>query len=336
MINSSDIYRPAMSIFILNIIIIYVYPDNSVITKFISIIYLIILLMLFNGNLIGFSFIPQAKVLLDLDSSIIYWFKCGHPHAVRLLVAYPGYILCKIYNIDLNSGFSYYVITIFNLMFLNMMDVKSKFNNTEHKYLMELLNFICTVSLTILAFIINGRLIFAYLGFLIIIKTFTLVYIKEVKINIEKIILLAIGFTLNAVSIGTLTVNLIYILSMLYIYYSKILEESPSKIKQFFLLIVLAAIIYIVIKYAIIMLFRNINYFGGGFKGEIAMLNHGIGSFFILSRFQTIVFVVSMVILLYMNYLFIKKQIQKKCRVLPLLLGINISLYGLFLDFLLV
>ena len=34
-----------------------------------------------------FIFIPQAKALLDLNENILYWFKEGHMHAIRLLIA---------------------------------------------------------------------------------------------------------------------------------------------------------------------------------------------------------------------------------------------------------
>lgn len=331
--STSLICKPVVSISILNIILIYIYPNQHRVTKLISFIYFLILLIFLNGDLIRFSFIPQAKVLLDSNPNIIFWFKNGHPHAIRLLVAYPGYILSKVFNIDLNLGFSYYGITMFNLIYLVIMDSVNKLKNNSNKYLMVLLNFVCIIPLIILAFLMNGRLIFAYLGFLIIIEIFISIYKRGLKMNISYMILLVIAFILSTVSSGTLMVSLIYIISMLYVYYYKISRNPPSKIILFFLVIILSPIIYMVFKYAVFMLFRNINYFGGGFNGAIKMLNHGIGRFFILSRFQTILFMVIFIMFLYMNYLYIKKQIQKRCEILPLVLGINISLYGLLFGF---
>lgn len=327
--NVSKIYRPLVSILITNMIIIYIYPNKNIFTKFVSFVYFLILLIFIKEDFIRFSFIPQAKVLLDINKNLPFWFKSGHPHAIRLLVAYPGYILSQIFNIDLDLGFTYYGITMFNLIFLTMMNSLKKLKNNKHKYLIEILNILCMLPLTVLAFLMNGRLISAYLGFLIIIEVFVSIYTRGLKINITKMILLAIAFVLTTVSSGTLMVSLLYIISMLYIYYYKVMDNPPSKMKQLFLLIILSPVIYLVFKYAVIMLFKNINYFGGGFKGAINMLSHGVGRFFILSKFQTILFVFFIVLFLFINYLFIKKQIHMRCKVLPLLLGINISMYGL-------
>ncbi|MDR7857551.1 hypothetical protein [Tissierella sp.] len=332
-VNDSGAHRLAISIFIANLIIIYVYPSKSIFTKFVSFIYFLVLYICVKENIIKFSFIPQARALLDIDKSLLVWFKSGHPHAVRLLVAYPGYILSQVFEMDLDLGFSYYVITMFNIIFLTMMNSLKKLKENKHRYLIEVLNMLCMFPVTLLAFLMNGRLVFAYLGFLMITDIFISIYTKGIKLNISKIIFLAGAFVLTTVSSGTLMVSLIYIMVMLYVYYYRLIDNPPSIRKQIFSLLILSPLLYIVFEYATIMFIRNVNYFGGGFKGLINMLNHGVGRFFILSQFQTIIFIALITIFLIMNFLFIKKQIYKKNKILPLILGINISMYGLLFGF---
>ena len=53
-------------------------------------------------GIISLIFFPQAEVLLNTNENLFFWFKEGHVHAIRLLIAYPGFLFSKFYNISLN------------------------------------------------------------------------------------------------------------------------------------------------------------------------------------------------------------------------------------------
>ncbi len=95
------------------VILILLLYRSGLYAKGIVLLYYLILIVLLKGGGLSFDFIPQAKALLDLDQNVIFWLQLGHPHAIRLLLAYPGYIVSQVCDIDLNIAFSYYVVILF-------------------------------------------------------------------------------------------------------------------------------------------------------------------------------------------------------------------------------
>ena len=70
-----------------------------------------------------FQFWNQVYELLDENTNLIYWFRTGHWHAIRLFVAYPGYLISCVGKIGLDQGFTIYIGIIFELLYLYILRI---------------------------------------------------------------------------------------------------------------------------------------------------------------------------------------------------------------------
>lgn len=319
-----------LTISLICISIIMVFPMKNILGKAIALIYYIILLLLVQNKIIVFDFIPQARFLIENNTNIFYWFSVGNPHAIRLLAAYPAYIIVKLYKVNLDLAYSYYSIVLFTITYLFIID--SGYKLQKKKYLLDskIKNLLALIPLFILAFIMNGRLIVAYLGFCILIHLFLDLFNANNKPNmIVFLIKGSFGFFLTTVSSGTMITAIIYIIISMGILISK--EEKMGKHKRtiFVTILVLSPLLYKVFIYIWMMTMRNINYYGGGISGVFNMLNHGIGKYFLADG--SIYLIGSMIVLLIVlivNVKYLKFIIVKKYNYYPILFAINLSAYG--------
>lgn len=281
--------------------------------------YILLIAAVFFG-ILNFNFMPQAKVLLDDNNNLLYWFRSGHMHAVRLLIAYPGYILSTLFKCDLNVGYGYYSITIMWLLALIVYKI-SKFYCTKNRY--YIVNLITILLWNfMLSMVMNGRINFAFLGISISIYYSTLMK-KNIRIKkYKQLCMILIGFLLSTVSSGTMIVVSFYLLVVILLNINK--EIALFNIKFICLFFPLTLILgYPIIKYIVMMIRKNIVYFGG----IINMLQHGVGRVLPMYNSVVTILVVSIAVeILLLNYFIVIKLLKND--IFELILASNIALYG--------
>lgn len=278
-------------------------------------------------DLINFVFLSQALTLLNSNSNLLYWFFRGHIHAVRLLVSYPGYLLSIWCNIGLDDGFTIYIAVIFWILYWFVIKIL-KILETDDKALL-----ISGIFLFCLAVVMNGRIIFAYLGLTMLIYK-DIRNLKGRRIPLWRTVMITvISFILGTVSSGTMMVIVAYILLMTVVKLTYL--YSPKKC----LVVILWGIIglwlsstlfYSVFNYLLTMINKNITFFGDGFSGVVNMLNHGIGRYIYLSdsRYYFLYLIIGFSGLT-VNFLVFKLLILDRRQInIPLFIAVNLGLYG--------
>lgn len=318
-----------MFITFLYVAVILFYPMRYDFGKLLALIYVWLLVFLVYRKVIDFNFIPQAKDLLDMNPNIFYWLSIGHAHAVRLLVAYPGYIMSIVFGVTLNEGFSYYCIFMYLLMYLNILDSSRNIKVFKGHILYKLKDVLCLFPMIILTFLMNGRLVAAFFGFSILVDLFCKVF-NDIKVNmVSVIIVISFGFLFTTVSSGTMMVSFIYIVAMIYFRNKNNLNKKRFGFTFAIMLILFMPIIIEIFQYIYFMFMRNVNYFGGGIEGFINMMQHGVGRYFINNPFIFLFFIIAAMFIILFNIRFIRRQEIKNYNFLPVIIAVNISIYGL-------
>lgn len=323
-----------IAMILLNMIIVFILPFKDLFSKILGFLYSLLLLLFVQGNWIEFEFFLQAYKLLIDNTDLLHWFSEGDVHAIRLLIAYPGYIISKVFAIELNIGFSYYCVTMFTVMYLIIIDTVLKFKKSRLRYDSETKMFFALIPFLILPFIMNGRLIAAFLGFSILIHLFVALFHGQSRMgSIKKFLIGCLGLVLTMVSSGTMSVALVYCLFSVYVLNYKQIKKIKFIKKALLTLVVISPVIYIVLSYFWQMLIKNINFFGGGIEGFINMFSHGAGRLLILNGPGLIITLIAGAVFVLLNMVYLRNAIITKYRYIPILAGINISLYGLLFGF---
>lgn len=270
-----------------------------------------------------FIFIPQAKALLDLNENILYWFKEGHMHAIRLLIAYPGYIISRFCSIELNVGFGYYCILIFALFFRDLIILQ---RNIKAKTDIRIVYLMSGIFVMLLIFVMNGRIIFSFFGISIIIINNLKIW-SGMNLNHGLLWSYVAGIVFSMVSSGTMLVSIaIAILGVILSRHFK--EVLKSKILYLYLILA-SPVIYFFSKYIVLMIKKNIDYFGGGISGVINMLSHGVGKILLVDNIiLASIIVIGGICVLIINLAFIVQLYKNKSAIFPVAVSCNISLYG--------
>lgn len=313
--------------FLIISLIVFFYKTD-VFSKGCAVILSIILNLLVYINAITFHFIPQALVLLEQNTNLAYWFSSGHMHAVRLMIAYPGYIFHKMFNISLDLAFSYYCVIIFVLLFLNLVNIKNQMTkvNTWH-----ITSQLLTLFVIGLAYLMNGRICFAFLGISILIIEMSKLYLlQRPKSWLFRYLLVIVGIVLCMVSSGTMMVAITFVLGMFIFRIVKNKRIEKGAVRLILVGICGFPLILIGAKYVLFMANKNLTYFGGGFTGFFRMFSHGIGGVLgITSPIVIVGLVVVGTLFFALNVVFILK-IFRKCepKHFTILVSGNISFYG--------
>ncbi len=271
-----------------------------------------------------FAFMPQAEALLEKNQSVLYWFAEKDIHAIRLLIAYPGYIFSQILDITLNKGFSYYCLIIFILLYRNLLATVKIYKRTISGYAYGAFFLLCTT--LFLLYVMNGRIVFAFYGVSLIVLCNVQLY-KGLQFGPKHVAMLLVGMLCTTVSSGTLIVGLLTaIMGGVFSYQGKKLFQKRW-VKVLVLLLIPVAVIFL--KYVLRMLIKNIDFFGGGIKGALGMLGHGLGKFiYIAGEYIAVLILLLAIIFVIFNVIFILYLYRKKAEMLPIVISLNISLYG--------
>lgn len=282
------------------------------------------LMILSLAGIVQFAFFSQALVLYEINENLFFWFSEGNLHAVRFMIAYPAVLISKINALTLNEAFTVYSCMAFALIgffFLRLL------KNT--KGLTAFNRGVGLALLIILSLFMNGRLIYAFLGIVLILDA-EWKYKKYKKGVVPLKISEITGLILTMVSSGTMTIASVFILFMNGIQWI----ESKEKRERRKLLAVNILLIYPFVDrflpYFIRFLIKNIDYYGGGFQGAVGVMQHGFGRFFYTENTNVYFLIVAAALLVVsINMLFFVEYIVRtKNPYLPIMLIANLCIYG--------
>ena len=185
----------------------------------------------------------------------------------------------------------------------------------------------------VLFFIMNGRLVFAFLGLQLIIYGQVCSFNNIQKNKWMEWGRIGIGLVLTTVSSGTMLLTVAYVCLIFIIRYLYLISKLEKvKVAHLFLCMCILAIpVWIkVVEYILNMINKNIIYYGGGIEAVVKMLQHGMGKLIFISdsRFYFAYFVI-LAGVLFINVLLLWQLVIKKYwELLPLYLAVNLGVYG--------
>ena len=275
-------------------------------------------------GVLSFNFIPQALKLYLIRPNPFFWLKEGHAHAIRLLIASPGGVIANLFELSLDEGTTIYVSGIVGIISIYVIRILKKnraLTNTNAIILLSLL--------IVLTIRMNGRLIFAFLGIMIIVNA-EFSYRKNLIKLFEVKILEIVGLVFTMVSSGTMSITTLYIVIMSILQWKAVKKRSNILPMFSLFILMLYPLIVIYIPYFISFLKKNIDFFGGGIVGIIGMLQHGMMS--VLNTDNLAIFAIIVVLgigVVVINFfVFVEYVIKKDSDNLPFLLIINLCVYG--------
>lgn len=285
-----------------------------------------IMCMLTYLKVMTFDFFPQALYLYEINDDLLYWFKMRHEHAVRLLIAYPGALISKAYDLPLDYAFGFYMLVVFILIaFFFLRNINEFFREQSISGLFLLI-------VTGFAFVMNGRIAFPMLASMMLVFS-DIKYMKK-EIGLARLLTTElIGLLLSMTSSGTMMIVLAYIVLAWAI---RIIYSNNIVLKKTIIFLVLALALpfsITLLPYIIFFINKNIDYYGGGFIGFIGIFRHGIvGALGIdLSNFEVVFLMLAGIAFFVLNILLFKKIILgRKYEWFPMFLFANIGFYGLF------
>ncbi len=282
------------------------------------------LMILSLAGIVQFTFFPQAYDLYKINRSLFFWLSTGHLHAVRLMIAYPAVWISDMNSLELDAAFTIYsciAFTLIGFFFLRILK--------QIKGLTAFNRGIGLLILMTLALIMNGRLIYAFLGIILILDA-EWKYREDKKGIIQLKISEIIGLILTMVSSGTMTITAIFIVIVNIVQWI----QSDGKRQRRELFVVNVILLYPFLDkffpYFIRFLIKNIDYYGGGFNGAIGVMQHGFGKLFYSDNKSIYIIIVAVaLVIVFMNMvLFIKYVIHKRHQYFFILLITNLCVYG--------
>lgn len=300
--------------------------------KAIAVFLLVFLNYLLYLHLTSFDFLPQAHYLLSMNDNLLVWFQSGHIHAIRLLIAYPGYLLQLLFDVELNQGFGGYCTIIFTLLFLFLERIKQLFGA---KLSASYYDFLLFGFVVFLFFVMNGRIAFAFLGYAILINEMILFYKgRQRRQWFSRYVKIIAGIILGTVSSGTMMVCICFTVTMFVITVVRDRSIGKGAIRLISIAIAGFPVIIYALQYVAKMIDKNVSYFGGGFLGIINMLQHGIGAVFGIPSTLMIIWMLSMGAIFLIGNLALLRYVYRKSQdIFPLILSANIAFYGAFVGF---
>ena len=250
----------------------------------------IFLILLFYLEIIKFNIFPQAYILYSQKVKIVNLILNMHPHFLRYLIIIPSIFIGELLKVNVNTINTIYSIVL--LSFINYYILKIIHNYSKLRLIVIVLTFLF---ISFLSLNINGRIIFAYFGQIIIINAF--IYERGNKL----LLYIIIGIFYTTVSSGTMIVTVLATIFLsFYDGYIKI-----KNIKLFFLIFPLGIIFF---KYFYLMLNKNYTYYE---KSIYKIFQHGILSKFYNNPF--FIFILCLYILFSLTYLLIilKRKTKK-------------------------
>lgn len=218
---------------------------------------------------------PQVTYIWDFKSNPIIEFSNGNPHALRYAVVYPIFVFSDYFQMNYDEVFSYVAIGFLLWTFLSTCNVLNSLGHDVSNNLAWLF-FVGGVMMS-LFLLMNGRASFAFLGYSMLLAAVTQFHFGErVSLLFPLQVLLAV--TLCGVTSGTLFSALGSY--SIFLFFELRNAARRGRIKGRFVLAALSAlaVAYSLTDVVLILVEKNLVFFGGGLDAVFAMLKHGAGA----------------------------------------------------------
>lgn len=226
-------------------------------------------------DLKAFDLTYQAWDLWRLGESPVWAFMVGHPHAMRYVLYYPVFVLSEWTGLSVDLVFAGFCIVAIIALCLALASIERKLSEQPSKRATSYV-----VIFFLLALLMNGRLIFAFAGYALLIWSFVS-RVDNGRWSTVMAIGVAAGLLLSSVSSGVLSVAALFCIGCLAWISWKDLRASASFKSLVPMLITVGLILAAFSSTVVIGLFKNIDYYGGGWAGVVGMLDHGFGRIFL-------------------------------------------------------
>lgn len=263
-----------------------------------------------------FEFNLWPQVIELHDSSVDLLDLVLHPHGMRFLLVSPIFIVSDSSGVHYDVIFTgiapWMLLSTILLLLKQVLHFKKNISENQKKMLFVFFS----ILVIFLAFYMNGRILFALLGFSIV--SYVLVCWDALGGG-KKVVLIILSLFLMSVSSGTFMIGVISI--SLFVFYSMVKKGLKKNILVVFLF-------FMGLMYSLplleVLVMKNIDYYGGVYS----MLDHGFGQ--VLTSFEPVVFwgVVSSFILALLIQIFLI-SFYKKYLVLLYILMVSVSV-GVF------
>ena len=225
---------------------------------------LLCVLLLFLIGLKEFKLWPQVELLWEAKFNLKYFL--SHPHGTRYLLVYPIFFVSEYIGIGYNILFSWLVI-----FFIGPLIVYKNIKLSEHFGLQTVLsNVTLLLVFNILLYFMNGRIVFSLLGASIFVE---LSFSQNKGFYYLKAFL---AIFLSTASSGTTMVLVAW-----FLLYEIFFRKKNAKDRVLFLLICGVGAYYL-LDFFVLIISKNINFFGGGITGLLNMLSHGMGKILLI------------------------------------------------------
>ena len=245
----------------------------------------------------------------DLDSSYI-----SQAHFLRYLLVLPIFLASDYLNLEADLIFRAACFTIIFFIVRNCITI-IKFYSQKNIIL-----FIISYSFLFLAMatFMNGRMVFSFLGFSYLVIIIHQWDIRKIE-NIGLFLRFLPALFLCSVSTGVFLSCIVSIFTF---------SIFPTKRKKRYYYIYVSLFLAALSPLISLYLFKNIDFYGGGFAGLINMLNHGAGAVFhqFGSVVTTLILLISMISILFCGLIYIHSRTRK----LLLLFASTSLICGLF------
>ena len=190
----------------------------------------------------------------------------GDAHLLRYILVLPIFLMSDIYNIDANSIFRFVCFLNIFLITCNCITITRFYNNKNG----ALFVFAFGLFFLFLSIFMNGRMLFSFVGYSYLLSLFHRWNYGEIN-NLGLYTRFLPALMLCSVSTGTF---LLCIVSIIVFSFGQ--SQRSKKIYFLYLVFFVSVLSPLIMLY----LFKNINFYGGGFNGFLNMLNHGVGTIF--------------------------------------------------------
>jgi hypothetical protein len=198
----------------------------------------------------------------------------GHPHFFRYLLVLPFFDIAQYIGMHYNKLFTLSIpIFLYLIHKYTILSIEIIWEKHRLLLLSGLHHFLVICLLVLVLSLMNGRIIFAILGAAIILYSF----VNWDNLRPYNLMLnLLTSFFLCSVSSGTFTLTVL--LAFMFVLYKLFRNKNKKEFLTFvpFLIAALA-----LLPTLITLIKKNIDYYGGGFNGALAMLDHGFGRYFL-------------------------------------------------------
>ncbi|QDU09752.1 hypothetical protein [Gimesia aquarii] len=218
-----------------------------------------------------FQIWPQIEFLrnqgVELNFTTIYF----HPHGMRFLLVSPIYPIANLLHADPNKIFSLSVVMMCVIISITLANAIALFQKVKDIWVIKLMIFLF---IALLSLFMNGRLIFGFCAYSLIIYS---VFLWEKKSDYKKSLislsLISLALFLSSISSG-IAISFYFLAASLMLVFLKHAFKKRTTVYTFFAIYVLTLFLcYTPIICSLI--HKNILFFGEGGTGILAMTQHG-------------------------------------------------------------